>query len=76
MAGALSFTDHLRAAMRCHLEEALAQYEREMLQRTRKYVLASRQAAEEMHSRNRVIQLILNMKLRGADKLLPLIQKE
>jgi 2-polyprenyl-6-methoxyphenol hydroxylase-like FAD-dependent oxidoreductase len=75
MADALSFTDQVRAAERSHLEEAIARYEQEMLQRTRKVVLASHQAAKAMHSRNRVSQVVRNAKLRIADKLLPLVQK-
>jgi 2-polyprenyl-6-methoxyphenol hydroxylase-like FAD-dependent oxidoreductase len=66
-------TDQLRVAERSHLKEALARYEQEMLQRTRKVVLASRQAAKEMHSRNRVSQVVRNAKLRIADKLLSFV---
>jgi hypothetical protein len=49
------------------LEEALPSYEREMLQRSRNYVLLSRNAAREMHSRNWWVQCKLKAKLRIAN---------
>ena len=48
------------------LEAALPSYEREMLQRSRKYVLLSRKAAREMHSTSWWVQYIRNAKLRVA----------
>ena len=49
------------------LEGALSSYEREMLQRSRNYVLLSRNAAREMHSRNWWVQCKLKAKLRIAN---------
>ena len=49
-----------------NLEAALSCYEREMLQRSRKYVLLSRKAAREMHSTSWWVQYIRNAKLRVA----------
>jgi 2-polyprenyl-6-methoxyphenol hydroxylase-like FAD-dependent oxidoreductase len=50
-----------------NLEAALSSYEREMLQRSRKYVLLSRKAAREMHSTSWWVRCIRNAKLRGAN---------
>jgi 2-polyprenyl-6-methoxyphenol hydroxylase-like FAD-dependent oxidoreductase len=49
-----------------NLEAALSSYEREMLHRSRKYVLLSRKAARETHSTSWLVQYIRNTKLRVA----------
>jgi 2-polyprenyl-6-methoxyphenol hydroxylase-like FAD-dependent oxidoreductase len=76
MLDALSFVDVLQTAEEGRLEQALARYEHEMLARSRKAVLQSRKAAREMHSRNPLTQSLLRGKLRLANRLLPLFQKE
>lgn len=76
MCDALSFVDLLPTAQVGQLEQALARYEHEMLARTRKSILESRKAAREMHSLNPFIRLVLQGKLRLADRLIPLLQKK
>jgi 2-polyprenyl-6-methoxyphenol hydroxylase-like FAD-dependent oxidoreductase len=76
MRDALSLVDTLHAAGESQFEQALARYEQEMLARTRKSVMESRKAAREMHSRNALTRSLLLGKLRLADRVLPLIQKE
>jgi 2-polyprenyl-6-methoxyphenol hydroxylase-like FAD-dependent oxidoreductase len=53
-----------------NLGAALASYEREMLVRSRKYVLLSRHAAREMHSTSRWAQRLRNAKLTLANHFL------
>jgi salicylate hydroxylase len=76
MRDAISFVDTLHATGESQLEQALVRYEHEMLARTRKSVLESRKAAREMHSRNPLTHSLLLGKLRLANRLLPLFQKE
>ena len=66
MLDALVLADAL-AKCEVKLEVALSSYEREMLIRSRKYVLLSRNAAREMHSTDWWSQRIRNAKFRIAD---------
>jgi 2-polyprenyl-6-methoxyphenol hydroxylase-like FAD-dependent oxidoreductase len=66
MQDALVLADAL-AKSEANLEAALSSYEREMLNRSRKYVLLSRDSAREMHSTNWWTQRIRNAKFRIAD---------
>jgi 2-polyprenyl-6-methoxyphenol hydroxylase-like FAD-dependent oxidoreductase len=49
------------------LKATLSSYEREMLARSRKYILLSRKAAREMHSLHWLVQCVRNTKLRSAN---------
>lgn len=76
MRDALSFVDVLQTTHKGQMEHILARYEHEMLVRTRKFVLESRKAAREMHSQNPLTRSFLREKLRLADRLLSVFQKE
>ena len=76
MRDAFSFVDVLQTIQSDQLKQALMQYEREMLARTKKTILESRKAAREMHSRNPVTRWLLLGKLHLANRLLPRFQKE
>ena len=76
MRDALSFVDVLQTTHEGQLEHFFARYEHEMLVRTRKSVMESRMAAREMHSLNPLIRSFLREKLRLANRLLSLFQKE
>jgi 2-polyprenyl-6-methoxyphenol hydroxylase-like FAD-dependent oxidoreductase len=71
MLDALSFVEVLQTAPEGQLVHGLARYEQEMLARTRKAVLQSRKAANEMHSHNPVTRWLLRGKLRLASRFLP-----
>jgi 2-polyprenyl-6-methoxyphenol hydroxylase-like FAD-dependent oxidoreductase len=66
MQDALVLADAL-AKSEANLEVALSSYEREMLNRSRKYVLLSRNSARELHSTNWWTQRIRNAKFRIAN---------
>jgi salicylate hydroxylase len=74
MLDALFLTEVLRVPQNDQLVQALAKYEQEMLNRTRKAVLLSRKAAKEMHSRNPVTRWLLQGKLHLANRFLPQFQ--
>jgi 2-polyprenyl-6-methoxyphenol hydroxylase-like FAD-dependent oxidoreductase len=74
MADALSLTDGLLAADTSNREGALLIYEEEMLKRTRKSILLSRQSAYEMHRSNWFLQVVRDAKLRMANTFIPKFQ--
>lgn len=76
MLDALSFAKVLQTAREGQLGHVLASFEQEMLTRTRKAVLQSRQAAKEMHSRNPVTRWLLQGKLHLANRFLSHSQEE
>jgi 2-polyprenyl-6-methoxyphenol hydroxylase-like FAD-dependent oxidoreductase len=76
MIDALSLTDGLLAADTRNREGALLIYEEEMLKRTRKYILLSRQSAYEMHRSNWFLQVVRNAKLRMANSFIPKFQED
>lgn len=79
MLDTLSFVGNLPGGQLFHhdqLVQALASFEQDMLTRTRKAVLESRKAAQEMHSRNPVTRWLLQGKLRLANRFLSQVRKE
>jgi salicylate hydroxylase len=72
MLDALVLVDSLHAwGKKGQLEHVIALYEREMLARTRRAMLLSRRAAQEMHTRNLISRSIRDAKLRLANYLMP-----
>jgi len=76
MLDALSLSTLLGDAQPGHLDELLDRYQKEMLDRSRKAVLVSRQAAVGIHTANPFRQVIRNTTWRAVNKILPLVQKE
>jgi salicylate hydroxylase len=75
MLDALSLVEVLQSARKSQIDHALARSEQEILGRTRKAVLQSRQAAKEMHSCNPVTRWLLREKLWLAHRFLEQSQK-
>jgi salicylate hydroxylase len=71
MLDALVLVDSLRGRGKDdQLERAIVSYECEMLARTRRAILLSRRAAQEMHSRNLITRSIRDTKLRLANQFM------
>jgi 2-polyprenyl-6-methoxyphenol hydroxylase-like FAD-dependent oxidoreductase len=71
MLDALALVDSLRSFGKDdQWERAIVRYEREMLARSRRSVLLSRRAAQEMHSQNLISRSIRDAKLRLANRFM------